>query len=517
MTNARQSVEPAEIAPFAARHIGPNEAEIAADARRARLRVARRADRRHRARADPAPPAARRSARPRDRARGARASCARSPRRTRSSARTSGMGYSDTLTPPVIQRNILENPGWYTAYTPYQAEIAQGRLEALLNFQTMVIDLTGLEIANASLLDEGDRRGRGDGDVLRACSGKRRARRRSSSSDDCHPQTIDVVQTRAARARHRRRRRRLRKTSSSATTSSARWCSIRRPTARCTTTAQFCERAHAAGALVTVAADLLEPRAAHAAGRVGRRRRASATRSASACRSATAARTPRSSRRRTSSSASCPGRIIGVSRDADGKPALRMALQTREQHIRREKATSNVCTAQVLLAVIAGMYAVYHGPEGLTRIARARARLRRDARRRAASSSGYTLAHDDFFDTLRVELGEHGARATSSRAARERRINLRALGDDAVVHRARRDVDRRRRRRPARRLRGGEHAALDVDDARRRASTTRLRRALRAHDARSSRIRCSTRYHSETEMLRYMRGSSRRDLSLTTR
>ncbi|OYV73429.1 MAG: glycine dehydrogenase (aminomethyl-transferring), partial [Gemmatimonadetes bacterium 21-71-4] len=236
-----------------------------------------------------------------------------------------GMGYADTFTPPVILRNILENPGWYTAYTPYQAEVAQGRLEALLNYQTMIMDLTGMEIANASLLDEGTaaaeamtmthaiRGGAGfafDGSVFGAL--------------------IQYPATDGAVYDYR----------------------------------EFCARAHAGGAMVTVAADLLSLVLLAPPGEwgadivVGNSQRFGVPMGYGGPHAAFFATRDEFKRQ-------IPGRIIGVSRDVDGKPALRMALQTREQHIRREKATSNVCTAQVLLAVIAGMYAVWHGPEGL--------------------------------------------------------------------------------------------------------------------------------------------------------
>ncbi|HEY8831168.1 MAG TPA: glycine dehydrogenase (aminomethyl-transferring), partial [Gemmatimonadaceae bacterium] len=277
-----------------------------------------------------------------------------------------GMGYSDCVTPPVIQRNIMENPGWYTAYTPYQAEIAQGRLEALLTFQTMVIDLTGVEIANASLLDEATAAAEAMtmSYAIKGTPGKEVF----LVASECHPQTIDVVKTRAG---------------------------VRGIEVRVSSYADFeigqnvfgvlvqypatdgavidysktCEQAHAADALVTVAADLLSlvlltpPGEWGADVVVGNSQRFGVPLGYGGPHAAYFATKDEFKRQ-------LPGRIIGVSRDADGKPALRMALQTREQHIRREKATSNVCTAQVLLAVVASMYAVYHGPQGLTRIAK---------------------------------------------------------------------------------------------------------------------------------------------------
>ncbi|HXD47730.1 MAG TPA: glycine dehydrogenase (aminomethyl-transferring), partial [Gemmatimonadaceae bacterium] len=269
-----------------------------------------------------------------------------------------GLGYSDCITPPVIQRNVLENPGWYTAYTPYQAEIAQGRLEALLDFQTMVIDLTGLEIANASLLDEGTA-------AAEAMAMAHAARGNPNKetffvAEDCHPQTIEVVKTRA----HAR----------GITVVVGDWrkaaigddvfgALVQYPATDGAVHdyRQFCERVHAVNALVTAAADLMSlvlltpPGEWGADVCVGNSQRFGVPLGYGGPHAAFFATKDEFKRQ-------LPGRIIGVSRDADGKPALRMALQTREQHIRREKATSNVCTAQVLLAVIAGMYAVWHGP-----------------------------------------------------------------------------------------------------------------------------------------------------------
>src|SRR5688500_4300016 len=277
-----------------------------------------------------------------------------------------GMGYHDCITPPVIQRNILENPGWYTQYTPYQAEIAQGRLEALLNFQTAVVDLTGLPVANASLLDEGT----AAAEAMALAYHARGSEERNAffMSTDCHPQTIDVVRTRAE-ARgfevivgdHR--------TFDLGSTVFGVLLQYPATDGRVEDLRDFVERAHEAGALVTMATDLLAlalltpPGELGADIAVGNSQRFGVPMGFGGPHAAFFATRDEYKRQ-------IPGRIIGVSRDATGRPALRMALQTREQHIRREKATSNICTAQVLLAVMAGMYAVYHGPGGLTRIAR---------------------------------------------------------------------------------------------------------------------------------------------------
>ena len=404
-------------------------------------------------------------------------SARRSRAATRSRARISGLGYSDCVTPPVIQRNILENPGWYTAYTPYQAEIAQGRLEALLNFQTMVMDLTGLEIANASLLDEGT--AAAEAMALSYAVHGKPGKETFFVSDECHPQTIDVVKTRA----HARGIAVVvgdwRKAPIGADVFGA---LLQYPATDGAVYdyRQFCERAHAVGALVTVATDLLSlvlltpPGEWGADVAVGNSQRFGVPLGYGGPHAAFFATKDEFKRQ-------LPGRIIGVSRDADGKPALRMALQTREQHIRREKATSNICTAQVLLAVIAGMYAVYHGPERLTAIA---TRIHELAATLAAGLEklGYSLTSNDFFDTICVEIGQRPATDVVG-AARARGINLRALGD----RRASASRSTRRRR------------AADVDEllevfaagigdgadgARpRRLRRRALRRAVRAHDA----------------------------------
>src|SRR5215467_13683582 len=338
-----------------------------------------------------------------------------------------GLGYHDCITPPVIQRNVLENSGWYTAYTPYQAEVAQGRLEALLTFQTMVMDLTGLEIAKASLLDEGT--AAAEAMTLSYAVHGKPGKEMFFVSDECHPQTIEVVKTRA----HARGIEVVvgdwRK---AAIGEEVFGVLLQYPATNggVYDYRQFCERVHAVGALVVAATDLMSlvlltpPGEWGADVAVGNSQRFGVPLGYGGPHAAFFATKDEYKRQ-------LPGRIIGVSRDADGKPALRMALQTREQHIRREKATSNVCTAQVLLAVIAGMYAVWHGPERLTAIAT-------DIHSLAATLAaglealGYALSCNDFFDTLSVEMGNRPATDVIG-AARSRGINLRAIGESRVI------------------------------------------------------------------------------------
>ncbi|MFW6200910.1 MAG: glycine dehydrogenase (aminomethyl-transferring), partial [Gemmatimonadota bacterium] len=341
-----------------------------------------------------------------------------------------GMGYHGTITPGVIRRNILENPGWYTQYTPYQAEISQGRLEVLLNFQTMVIDLTGLEIANASLLDEGT----AAAEAMTLLYGEAREdeRNRFFVSRGCHPQTIEVLRTRAEPVGvevvvgdHRE----------FVLDGTVFGALVQYPTTDGTIHdyRAFCDAAHEAGALVAVAADplaltLLTPPGEFGADvAVGSTQRFGVPMGHGGPHAAYFAIREEFKRK-------VPGRIIGVSVDAAGNRALRMALQTREQHIRREKATSNICTSQVLLAVIAGMYAVYHGPDGLRDIAR-RIRNRTTVLAEGLERLGHHVLTDIWFDTLRVRPAGDGTRdeavAVLARAL-ESGINLRDFGDGTV-------------------------------------------------------------------------------------
>jgi len=308
-----------------------------------------------------------------------------------------GMGYHDVIIPGVIQRNVLENPGWYTQYTPYQAEISQGRLEALLNFQTLVADLTGLPLANASLLDEAT----AAAEALGLCRAVSRGRKKGFfASADCHPQILGVLRTRAAA---------LGATlyigdPETADFEALDCCGvlIQYPASdgRVFDPRDIIDRAHAAGALAVVAADLLAmtlltpPGELGADVALGTTQRFGVPMGFGGPHAAYFATQEKYARR-------MPGRLVGISRDQDGRVAYRLAIQTREQHIRREKATSNICTAQVLLAILASMYAVYHGPEGLLRTAQ---RIRRltGALARGLARLGHDVSDAPFFDTLRV-------------------------------------------------------------------------------------------------------------------
>jgi glycine dehydrogenase len=336
-----------------------------------------------------------------------------------------GMGYYDCITPPVIQRNILENPGWYTQYTPYQAEISQGRLEALLNFQTMVADLTGLETANASLLDEGTA-------AAEAMSMSYSLNKTDANaffvSDACHPQTIEVVQTRT-KARGIRLLIGNHDTFELAQGVFGALLPYPASDGSIFDYSGFIERAHQHGVLVTVAADLLALTLLRPPGEfgadiaVGNTQRFGVSLGYGGPHAAYFATRDAFKRH-------MPGRIVGVSKDSMGKPALRLALQTREQHIRRDKATSNICTAQVLLGIIAGMYAVYHGPDGLKKIAQRIHRMT-CVLCEGLKQLGYRVGPELFFDTLRVETDP----AKTLRVldlAYQRGINLRRLNETAL-------------------------------------------------------------------------------------
>ncbi|MFB6247660.1 MAG: aminomethyl-transferring glycine dehydrogenase [Salinibacter sp.] len=337
-----------------------------------------------------------------------------------------GMGYHGTHTPPVIQRNILENPAWYTQYTPYQAEIAQGRLEALLNFQSMTIDLTGMEIANASLLDEATA-------AAEAMMMLNRVDRRSDAStfyvsEHCHPQTIEVVKGRAAPIGVDVI---VEDPSNFVFGEDTYGCLLQYPATDGAVRdhSAVAARAHEADAYVAVAADLLSLTLLEAPGEwgadvvVGSTQRFGVPMGYGGPHAAYFATREDFQRQ-------VPGRMIGVTKDADGEMALRMALQTREQHIRRGRATSNICTAQVLLAVMASMYAVYHGPEGLRNIA-TRVHDLTKTLAEGLERTGHAVRHDAFFDTLRVDL-QDATQAQVRKRAEAHEINLRYYDDGSV-------------------------------------------------------------------------------------
>ncbi|MEO0407566.1 MAG: aminomethyl-transferring glycine dehydrogenase, partial [Cyanobacteria bacterium P01_A01_bin.135] len=336
-----------------------------------------------------------------------------------------GMGYSGCITPAVIQRNVLENPGWYTQYTPYQPEISQGRLEALLNFQTMVVDLTGLDIANASLLDEGT----AAAEAMSLSYGMCKVKEANAFfvSEACHPQTIEVIRTRSQPlgievivGDHR--------TFDFSTPVFGVLLQYPTTGGAIYDYRDFIAQAHERGALATVAADLLALTLITPPGKfgadiaVGSTQRFGVPMGYGGPHAAYFAT-------RESYKRQIPGRLVGVSQDTAGNPALRLALQTREQHIRRDKATSNICTAQVLLAIMASMYAVYHGPEGLRQIAE---RVHHHTALLAAGLAelGFTVSAP-YFDTLSVTVGEGEAKAILERAL-SHNINLRYTGDRIV-------------------------------------------------------------------------------------
>jgi glycine dehydrogenase len=420
-----------------------------------------------------------------------------------------GMGYSDCLTPPVIQRNILENPGWYTQYTPYQAEISQGRLEALFNFQTLTSELTGLPIANASLLDEAT----AAAEALHLCHNAKPERTVFFVSQACHPQTIEVVRT---RARPLGIEIQVGDHETFQFNDKVFGALVQYPATdgAIFDYGDFARQAHDAGALLVVAADLLAltllrpPGEFGADAAVGSAQRFGVPLGYGGPHAAFFATTDACKRL-------LPGRLVGQSKDAQGRRALRLALQTREQHIRREKATSNVCTAQALLANMASMYAVYHGPEGLARIAarihflttilaKGLAQLRLEV---GASGSG------QFFDTLKVGLGE-GRSADLMKLAETHRMNFRVFDahtigislDETTTEKDVADI--------LAVCNGGKPPAFSPADL-----AAVVSPGFPAPLARATpflRQAVFNRHHSETEMLRYIRRLEARDLSLTT-
>ena len=379
-----------------------------------------------------------------------------------------GQGYFDTLTPPVLLRNILENPAWYTAYTPYQPEISQGRLEALLNFQTMVADLTGLEVANASMLDEATAAAEAMTLLHRAVKG---SANRLAVDVDLFPQTAAVIATRAAPLGIEIVTADLREGLPEGEFFGV-IVQLPGATGRVVDWADLVAQAHERGALVAVGADLLALTLITPPGEIG----------ADVCFGTTQRfgvpmgfGGPHAGYLavHTKHARQLPGRLVGVSVDADGAPAYRLSLQTREQHIRREKATSNICTAQVLLAVIAAMYASYHGADGLTAIAR-RVHGTRPRSRYGPRAAGVEVVHDAFFDTVLARVpgraeeirgGGEGARHQPVARRRRPRVGLVRRGHHRRARRSRcsRRSARRRRRTP---LAGSRdrHPHIDVPD-----------------------------------------------------
>jgi glycine dehydrogenase len=424
------------------------------------------------------------------------------------------MGYHDCITPGVIQRNILENPGWYTQYTPYQAEISQGRLEALLNFQTLIIDLTGMEIANASLLDEGT----AAAEAMAMAHGLKGSDTKNTLfiSESCHPQTIAVVRTRAAAVGVQTVVGNHHTLDFGGPNAGNIFAALVQYPATDGTIHNYrplVEQAHATDALVIVAADLLALTLLCPPGEwgadivVGNTQRFGVPLGFGGPHAAFFAT-------RDAFKRSMPGRLVGVSKDATGRPGLRLTLQTREQHIRREKATSNICTAQVLLAVIASMYAVYHGPEGLKQIA---SRIHRMTALAAAALArlGFEVVTETFFDTLKVNLGSRHAKDIL-KLAEEHRVNLRVFDAQTVGFSLDETTSAEDIETLLKIFSGGRNP--DLRQSMVRTSEDRVEPVLAAPHRRTSAFLTHpvfNRYHSETEMLRYIRRLESRDLSLT--
>ncbi|MCB1000989.1 MAG: aminomethyl-transferring glycine dehydrogenase [Acidimicrobiales bacterium] len=408
-----------------------------------------------------------------------------------------GMGYSGTRTPPVIQRNVLENPAWYTAYTPYQPEISQGRLEALLNFQTMVAELTGFPLANASLLDEGTA-------AAEAMTMARRLSKQASDRfvvhHDTHPQTIAVLATRAEPIGIE-----LVVGDVDEVDGGCFGALFSLPTSSGSVPdwTDAIARVHGQGALAVVATDLLAcvlmatPASMGADIAIGSAQRFGVPMGFGGPHAAFIAAGDAAAR-------ALPGRIVGVSTDTAGRPALRLALQTREQHIRREKATSNICTAQVLLANIAGLYASWHGPDGLRRIAERTHRIA-SIIARAAQTGGLRVLHDSWFDTVQIEVPD--ARLVHERA-RELGYDLRPVSDTVVGIAVDETSDLQTVHDVLAALDVPVHG-LDLDAISGTMDALPRRRSddVLRHDA-------FERYHSEHEMLRYLRRLADRDLAL---
>ena len=406
-----------------------------------------------------------------------------------------GNGYYGTITPTVIQRNILENPGWYTAYTPYQAEIAQGRLEALLNYQTMVTDMTGLPIANASLLDEATAASEAMVMMLRSTKDKNIL----LVADNCNPQTIDVIKTRAEPIGVEIN---IKPINEFEFSNDIFGILLQYPATdgQVFSFTDICNRAHESGALVSVATDLLSLAILPSPGEIGadiaigNSQRFGVPMGYGGPHAAFISCSEKFKRK-------MPGRIIGVSIDQNGNKALRMALQTREQHIRRDRATSNICTAQVLLAVMAGMYAVYHGQEGIKRIAED---IYNKTNLLASSlkNKGHKIVHDQFFDTLRICL-KNSSFDEIKQKAESLKINFRYYQNQDVgisIDETCSDDD--------------INDILSIFKADRNNSISFNLKNIRKSEFLTHSV--FNKYHSETEMMRYLHRLESKDLALNT-
>jgi len=406
-----------------------------------------------------------------------------------------GTGYYGTITPPVIQRNILENPGWYTAYTPYQAEISQGRLEALLNYQTMVTEMTGLNISNASLLDESTAAAEAMVMMLRST----KDRNQFLVASDCHPQTIDVLKTRSEPIGVELIIKPLDEFNFTDKTFGV---LIQYPSTdgKVFDFGNLCKQAHDNGSLVAVATDLMAlaliptPGEIGADIAVGNSQRFGVPMGFGGPHAAFISAKENFKRK-------MPGRIIGESVDSNGNRALRMALQTREQHIRRDKATSNICTAQVLLAVMAGMYSIYHGPIGIKAIAN-RIHDKTKILANSLKSSGYKIVYEQFFDTIRISLRNNSINEIV-KAAESNNLNFRYFDNGDV--------------------------GISLDETISQDDINDILSIFNSEPSQSDDFNLSlnrkstflnhevfNKYHSETEMMRYMHRLETKDLTLNT-
>ncbi len=425
-----------------------------------------------------------------------------------------GMGYYDTITPPVIQRNVLENPGWYTQYTPYQAEISQGRLEALLNFQTLASELTGLDIANASMLDEAT----AAAEAMTMSARLKDGRNVFFVSETCHPQTIEVVRARAEALKIEVVIGNHEDFSFSENVFGA---LVQYPDTfgAIHDYSGFTAKAHAAGAIVTVATDLLALTLIKPPGEfgadiaVGSAQRFGVPLGYGGPHAAFFATKDEFKRQ-------MPGRIVGVSKDARGKPAMRLALGTREQHIRREKATSNICTAQALLANMASLYACYHGPEGLKAIAK-RVNLLTQILAGVLTALGHKVSAHSFFDTISIELAGKSA-SEILKAAEAHQVNLRVINEKTIGISLDETTTKSDVEKLIQIINGDKAPVFNIANIV-SGSVAGIEDSAFVPPSIFNHFRTSkflqhavfNRYHSETEMLRYIKRLESRDLSLT--